>query len=73
MRSAIALDPDAAIAVEFELELPFRTVRQLGDGEAEHRFEETAFILRQIRQLHRIAQAGDQIFVKANDLEVTNR
>ena len=41
MRAAVALDPDAAVAVELELKLPLRALRQFGDREAEHRFEET--------------------------------
>jgi len=39
--ATVALDPDSAVAVQFELQLPFRTLGQFGNREAEHRFEET--------------------------------
>lgn len=70
MRAAFTLDPDAAIPVELELQLPLRAFGQFGNRETEHRFKETGFrVRRRIRHFDSIAQGGasDQIFGKGND------
>jgi hypothetical protein len=42
MRTAFTPEPDSPLAIEFELQLPLRAVRQVRDGEAKHRFEEAS-------------------------------
>lgn len=47
VRAAIALDSHTAVAVELELKLPPRSVRQFWNRHAKHRFEETGVHLRE--------------------------
>jgi hypothetical protein len=57
----LPFDPDSAVAVEFELLLPLRSLGQFGDCQAEHRFEETGVHNEMIVQIAEVDQISGPV------------